>query len=93
MNRADWLEGRLREVFDPQHLELVDESAQHVGHPGAASGGSHFRVLVVSELFRNQDQLSRQRAVYSILGDAMGSTIHALALRTLTPEEWQDARG
>ena len=86
MNRAEWLEERLREAFHPQHLELVDESAQHAGHPGAASGGSHFRVLLVSELFRNQDQLSRQRAVYSILGDAMGSTIHALALRTLADQ-------
>ena len=93
MNRIEWLEERLREAFDPRHLELVDESAQHVGHAGAASGGGHFRVLLVSERFRNQNQISRQRAVYSILGDAMGSTIHALALRTLTPEEWQDAGG
>lgn len=83
------IEGRL----DAEHLEIEDNSAEHLGHPGAAAGGGHFRVLVVSAAFRDQDVVSRQRAVYAALGDALPSQIHALALRTLTPEEWRAARG
>jgi BolA protein len=90
MQPARWLESELRSAFAPEHLVVEDESDRHVGHPGARSGGGHFRVLIVSERFRGQDLLARQRAVYAALGGALGTTIHALALRTLTPEEWVD---
>jgi BolA protein len=89
MQRVRWIETTLREAFAPQHLSVEDESARHVGHAGAASGGGHFRVLIVSETFRGQSPVGRHSAVYRALGDAMKSEIHALALRTLTPEEWQ----
>lgn len=88
-DRAGWIETTLHQAFAPSHLVVEDESARHAGHAGAASGGGHFRVLIVSERFRGQSPVARQRAVYAALGDAMRSTIHALALRTLTPEEWQ----
>lgn len=91
MDRTGWLEGELWRAFAPRHLVVEDESDQHAGHPGARGGGGHFRVLIVSERFRGQSLVARQRAVYAALGDAVGSTIHALALRTLTPEEWADS--
>jgi BolA protein len=91
-DRAGWIETTLRQAFAPSHLVVEDESARHAGHAGAASGGGHFRVLIVAERFRNQSPVARQRAVYTALGSAMKSTIHALALRTLTPEEWQTQR-
>ena len=86
--RVAWLQATLQRGLDPVHVEVEDESHLHAGHPGAAGGGGHFRALVVSAAFRGQNQIARQRAVYALLGDAMRSTIHALALRTLTPEEW-----
>ena len=90
MNRTDWIAQTLRAAFAPLHLEVEDESAQHRGHAGAPAGGaSHFRVLIVSEAFAGQDLVSRQRAVYAALGDAMREGIHALALKTLTPAEWR----
>ena len=89
MDRASWIEDRLRRAFTPTHLVVEDESARHAGHAGAASGGGHYRVLIVADGFRGQSPVARQRAVYTALGDAMKTTIHALALRTLTPEEWQ----
>jgi BolA protein len=89
MDRVAWIEATLRDAFAPSHLAVEDESALHAGHAGAAAGGGHFRVLLVSEKFRGQSPVARQRAVYAALGDAMQSTIHALALRTLTPEEWE----
>lgn len=92
MDRVQWIETTLRQAFVPQHLAVEDESARHAGHAGAATGGGHFRVLIVSDSFRGQDPVARHSAVYAALGSAMKSEIHALALRTLTPEEWKQAR-
>ena len=89
MDRARWIETTLRTALQPSHVVVEDESALHAGHVGAASGGGHFRVLIVADAFAGLDRVARQRAVYAALGDAMRSTIHALALRTLTPDEWQ----
>jgi BolA protein len=90
--RRQWLEDTLRSALAPEHLTVEDESAQHAGHPGAAGGGGHFRALIVAAAFRGQSRLARQRAVYALLGDALHGPIHALALQTLTPEEWQARR-
>jgi len=62
------------------------------GLPGArarVSGedGVHFEATVVSEAFRGKLPLARHRLVYATLGERMGGEIHALALKTLTPEE------
>lgn len=88
-DRLAWLTDALRRGLAPTHLVVEDESHLHAGHAGAAGGGGHFRALIVSTVFRGQARVARQRAVYAALGDAMRSTIHALALRTLTPEEWE----
>lgn len=62
------------------------------GLPGASvrvqgEDGVHFEAVVVSEAFRGKLPLARHRLVYATLGERMGGEIHALALRTLTPEE------
>lgn len=62
------------------------------GLPGArvrVSGedGVHFEATVVSEAFRGRLPLARHRMVYATLGERMGGEIHALALKTLAPEE------
>lgn len=62
------------------------------GLPGARAAvqgddGVHFEATVVSEAFRGKLPLARHRMVYATLGELMGGAIHALALRTLTPEE------
>jgi BolA protein len=88
MDTTHWLDATLRRAFAPLHLEIIDDSARHIGHAGAASGGGHFRIVLVSDVFRGMDLVARQRLVYEALGDAMRSRIHALALRTVTPEEW-----
>ena len=79
----------MRRALAPSHLAVEDESEKHADHAGAAAGGGHFRVLIVSESFRGQDPVARHSAVYAALGTAMKSEIHALALRTLTQEEWE----
>jgi len=49
--------------------------------------GVHFEALVVSPTFAGHNTLARHRMVYATLGERMGGEIHALSLRTLTPEE------
>jgi len=93
MDRVQWIETTLRAAFAPQHLEIGDDSAAHRGHAGAAAGGGHYSVVVVSSAFAGLDRLARQRAVYAALGDSVGAAIHALTLRTLTPEEWRQQSG
>jgi len=92
MQRVRNIEATLRQAFAPQHLVIEDESARHAGHAGAQAGGGHYRVLIVAEAFRGLDRVRRHGAVYTALGALMRAEIHALALRALTPEEW-DAGG
>jgi acid stress-induced BolA-like protein IbaG/YrbA len=62
------------------------------GLPGARArvagdDGVHFEAVVVAEAFRGKLPLARHRLVYATLGARMGGEIHALSLRTLTPDE------
>ncbi len=72
----------------PVALELQDESGQHAGHAGARpSGGSHWRLTIVSEAFRGKDAVARHRMVYEALGDLMKRDIHALRIEASPPEQ------
>lgn len=67
------------------------------GLPGAevqvqGDDGVHFEATVVSEAFRGKLPLARHRLVYATLGELMGGAIHALALKTVTPEEAGQSR-
>ncbi|PJK11172.1 BolA family transcriptional regulator [Lysobacteraceae bacterium NML08-0793] len=62
------------------------------GLPGARAqvqgdDGVHFEAVVIAEGFAGKLPLARHRMVYATLGERMGGEIHALALKTLTPEE------
>ena len=74
-------------ALEPQSVELLDESGRHVGHAGAAAGGSHFRLVIVSPRFAGLDKLERHRMVYAALGPLMQREIHALAIQALAPDE------
>jgi len=92
MTRADEIRARLAAALDPLRVEIEDESHRHAGHAGARAGGeSHFRALVVSARFEGKSRVERQRMVYAALGDLMSGpgAIHALAMQTLTPDEWR----
>lgn len=86
--RVARIDAQLRQALDATHVEVVDESEHHVGHAGAASGAGHFRVCVVSQSFEGKARLAAQRLVYAALADMMESEIHALAIRTFTPDDW-----
>ena len=81
------IERRLRNALSIDSIEIVDESHLHVGHPGADSGGGHFHVTIVAEIFDGLPTLARHRLIYDALGDAMQTEIHALSIKAL------DSRG
>jgi BolA protein len=69
-------------------VEIQDDSARHAGHRGATSSGGHYRLLVVSTRFEGKPILERHRLVNDALRDLFGPRIHALSMRTMTPNEW-----
>lgn len=86
------IETRLTRRFAPVRLVVRDVSESHRGHAGARPGGeSHFEAEIVSQAFEGLSRLARQRAVNAALSDLLAGPVHALSLKTLTPEE--DAAG
>jgi BolA protein len=85
MQKQSVIEEKIRAAFSPQHLEIVNESHMHSVPPGSES---HFKLVLVSEQFLGLRAVARHQKVYAALGETM-QAIHALALHTYTPEEWQ----
>lgn len=77
----------LERAFAPRALEIIDDSARHAGHAGAAGGGGHYRVTLVSDAFRGRSGLERHRLVYAALAPLMAGAVHALSIIARTPEE------
>ena len=89
MSTRERIEERLRQEFRPAHLEIADESDKHAGHPGAAGGGGHYQVTIVSSSFEGKTLLEQHRMVNTALKEMMGAEIHALALKTVPQSEWE----
>lgn len=87
MTIPERIESTLRQALSATEVQVIDESALHAGHAGAAAGGGHYRVTVVSPLFTGKSPVQRHRLVYAALADDMQQAIHALALTTLAPHE------
>jgi len=78
----------LEAAFPPTQLRVVDDSAQHAGHAGAAPGGeTHYTVTLISPGFAGMNRVARSRAVHAVLAAEFTAGLHALSLRLLTPEE------
>ena len=71
----------------PEYLDITDDSAQHIGHAGAANGGGHYRLHLISTEFSGKSSLTRHRLIFSALDSMMHKQIHALSIRASTPEE------
>jgi BolA protein len=88
-DRVERIRACLEQALAPKHLEIIDDSAAHVGHPGARAGG-HFRVVIVAETFRGQTARQRHQTVYAALGELLKTDVHAVNIRALAPEEAPD---
>jgi len=78
---------RLEAALAPMEIVLEDESALHAGHAGAASGGGHYRLKIISGKFEGLKLVMRHRLVYDSVHDMMHKEIHALAITALAPSE------
>jgi len=85
--RVERIRSRIEAALAPAVLDLADDSALHAGHPGAASGGGHYSVKIVSERFGGLKLVMRHRLVYDSVHDMMKTEIHALAITALAPSE------
>ena len=87
MTVADEIKKRLS-ALSPVRLELLDESAKHAGHAGAAPGGNtHWKLTIVSAAFAGNPTVARHRMIYQALGDLMQNPIHALSISAKAPGE------
>ncbi len=84
--RIAMIRARLTEVFAPDALNIIDDSAKHAGH-ASAGGAGHFVVEIVSEAFEGKSPIQRHRLIYEALEAAMHSEIHALGIKASTPAE------
>ena len=88
MRTVDLITKKLTEAFSPQSLNVVDESHQHEGHAGAPPGGqTHYRVYIVSELFKGMTRLQRHRLINQTLAGELKGGVHALAIHAAAPGE------
>jgi BolA protein len=69
-------------------MDVVNESHLHAGHRNSpGTGESHFRVLVVSEVFAGKSRVERHRLVNALFAEELQGRVHALALSTYAPGE------
>ena len=82
------IEKILLEKFNPQYLQVIDDSHKHAGHAGArdpasgGAGGGHYRVIIVASIFEGKKLIDRHRMIYEALKPVKDS-IHALAIQAL----------
>ena len=85
--RVEMIRQRLTEALAPESLDIEDDSASHAGH-ASAGGAGHFNVVIVSDKFKGLNLLKRHRLVYAAVDDIMNTEIHALSMKTYTPDEF-----
>ena len=76
-------------MVTPESIKRGIESALACERVEVAGDGEHFQALVVSSQFAGRNRVQRHQLVYAALGERMREEIHALSMRTLTPEEWR----
>lgn len=81
MNRIEAIKTRLETAFHPEQLEVIDDSAKHLGHAGALSGAGHFTVKISAKHFANKSRVEAHREIYAALDHLIGPEIHALVIK------------
>jgi len=76
--------------MDPREIEsLIEQGLDGAKVKVATDGQGHYEAIVVCAAFDGKRSVPRHQMVYATLGDRVGREIHALAVRTYTPDEWQ----
>lgn len=75
-------------MMQPEQIKTWIESGIECDFVEVKGDGHHFEAVIVSSAFRGKPKVQQHQLVYRALGDRMREDIHALSMRTLTPEEW-----
>ena len=75
--------------MDPNLIKQYIEQGLECDHVEVHGDGRHFEAVIVSPLFRGKSKVQQHQLVYAALGERMREDIHALSMKTLTPEEWR----
>ena len=75
-------------MVEPRSIEQSIRSGLDCTHLEVRGDGAHFEAVVVSPSFAGASRVRRHQLVYAALGDRMKEEIHALSMKTFTPDEW-----
>ena len=78
---------KLLATFQPDHLDVVNESHMHSVPPNSET---HFKLVIVADVFSAKRKVARQQSVYQLLAEELAGPVHALAMHTYSPEEWEN---
>ena len=76
-------------MVTPESIKHSIENGLACEHVEVIGDGQHFQALVVSAQFDGRSRVQRHQLVYATLGERMREEVHALSMRTLTPQEWR----
>ena len=75
--------------MDPKKVKELIKSGMSTQNVEVEGDGSHFEAVIVSDEFEGKSLIQRHQVVYKALGDAMKEDIHALSMKTYTPDQWK----
>jgi BolA family transcriptional regulator, general stress-responsive regulator len=83
---TDDLKQKLQDTFNPQYIELINDSSNHNVPAGSES---HFTLILVSEQFEGKSRIQKHRLVNEALANELKTQIHALSLKLFSPSEYE----
>jgi acid stress-induced BolA-like protein IbaG/YrbA len=79
-------------MVTPESIQRDIEQGMVTEYLTVDGDGHHFEAIVVSDAFAGKSRIQRHQMVYRTLGERMREEIHALSIKTYTPQEWQDQK-
>ncbi len=79
-------------MVTPESIQLSIAQGMATEYLNVVGDGAHFEAVVVSDAFAGKSRVQRHQLVYQTLGDRMREEIHALSMKTYTPQEWQNQK-
>ena len=84
------IERKIDDLLSLSYFEVHNESHMHNVPPGSES---HFKLVLVSSEFDGLSLVARHKLIYKLLAEELRNGVHALALHTYTPAEWEKKQG
>ncbi len=84
MSRADRMRQLLQDAFNPDQIDIIDDSHKHKGHGGWREGGeTHYRLEISAESLKGLSRVKAQQSIYKILKPEFETGLHALSIRVI----------